>query len=198
MSESSIKYSCVYAADLRGGLRRRAKARAHLDLRLHALKSLCPPFAALLDNKISFTECVLGMINTLRRDGFQLHRVYAYSTVLHDVAQPSRSNTAVSSSVAQAALDWQGDQEDDLDDVEVLHLVKQLAATASFPTCLKIGGRSNSTPTTLVLAKIQSPTRPVVCMHLCPINVQLYCSQLQSNLDNMTLHNMTSFMRHDC
>jgi hypothetical protein len=113
------------------------------------------------------------MINTLRRDGFQLHKVYAYSTVLHDVGQTGRSDTAMLSLVAQAALDWQGDQEDDLNNVEVLHLLKQLAATVLFPTCLKIDGRTNPTPMTLVLANIQSPTKLVVCMHSCPINVQL-------------------------
>ncbi|KAG0606062.1 hypothetical protein M758_9G110300 [Ceratodon purpureus] len=83
---------------------------------------------------------------------FQLHRVCAHATVVHNCStiKPRHFNQ----DVEQAALNWQADPDDDLHEVEVFHHLKQLAATSPLIPELP---QQYANRTTLV-ASVQSPT----------------------------------------
>lgn len=70
---------------------------------------------------------------TFPNERYQLQRVYILATVLHNASKighvlPKFENCPRT----QHALDWQADQETDLDEVEVYKSLKQMAATINF------------------------------------------------------------------
>jgi hypothetical protein len=93
------------------------------------------------------------------RGRFQLHRVCAYATIVHNCSTFKRQR--FDPDVQQSALNWQADPDDDLHEVEVFHHLKQLAATSSL-----VPPEQASTTTTLVasalsptfLARVQDPS----------------------------------------
>jgi hypothetical protein len=85
---------------------------------------------------------------------FQLHRVYVYAVVsIHE-----HGSEPEDWGVERAALDWQADQDDDLEELEVYHNLKHLAVTR--PSVRRILSSSNGTnaATTTLVANVQSPT----------------------------------------
>lgn len=115
---------------------------------------------------------------------FQIHRVCAHATVIHDSSAFRRLLVARESLAKQEALDWQADQGDDLDEAEVFHHLQNQAATS--PLLLKTFSQTERTrSTTVLVASALSPSfsaatqgRPASSFH----RHSLRCSFLKRNL----------------
>jgi hypothetical protein len=106
-------------------------------------------------------EEVLGRVEG-GRERFQIHRVCAYATVAHDASTFRHLSRAIRAEpvrqVQQAALDWQADQEDELDEVEVFHHLKQMDAMSWSIAGASLASDRTAGMTTTLLASAQSPT----------------------------------------
>ncbi|KAG0562788.1 hypothetical protein KC19_9G171100 [Ceratodon purpureus] len=94
------------------------------------------------------------------RGRYELHKLHAYatawSTSLHNSSAMPAFELTTATPATQAALDWQADQDDVLDDLEVFHHLKHMATTYSFPEAPYDDGAMGASCTTLV-ASVQSP-----------------------------------------
>ncbi|KAG0561797.1 hypothetical protein KC19_9G092700 [Ceratodon purpureus] len=108
-----------------------------------------------------------------------LHRVCIYATIIHGGLTPAQCFEALErcdDSRERAALDWQAEQGDDEDEVEVLHHLKQLAAIRSAPmkpgiSC-SLESSASKAGTTSLVASVESqaftsctPERPPSSFH---------------------------------
>ncbi|KAG0561082.1 hypothetical protein KC19_9G035300 [Ceratodon purpureus] len=95
------------------------------------------------------------------RGRLQIHRICAHATVAHDASTFKHHSKSIRAEpirqVQQAALDWQPDQEDDLDKEEVFHHLKQLAAKDASMAGISLANDHIPGMTTL-LASAQCPT----------------------------------------
>ena len=95
------------------------------------------------------------------RGRFQIHRVCVYATIAHHGSAFRHLSQAIRTEpirqVQQAALDWQADQEDELDEVEVFHHLKELDAMSVSIAGASLASDRTAGMTTLV-ASAQSPT----------------------------------------
>jgi hypothetical protein len=91
----------------------------------------------------------------------QLHRVCVYAVVREFEHTPGREDAVVRDSENslysehdREARDWQADQDDDLDELEVLHHLKQLSAIK----WMLSSSNGNNAATATLVANVQSPT----------------------------------------
>jgi hypothetical protein len=113
---------------------------------------------------------------------FQIHRLCAHATVIHDASAFRQLLAARELTLAkQEALDWQADQGDDLDEGEVFKHLQQQAATS--PLLLQSLDHTNVATSTLVASAL-SPSfttrthgRPLSSFH----RRSLRCSFLRRN-----------------
>jgi hypothetical protein len=90
---------------------------------------------------------------------FQLHRVCIYAVVSMHAPHPNSFDVWKDTHlVDREALNWQADQDDDLDELEVYHNLKQLAVTSSSVRRILSSSNGNNAATTTLVATVQSPT----------------------------------------
>ena len=91
----------------------------------------------LLEQWMPRLECLLSTRNFENR--FQVHRVYACATILsQDEAKIAEISNEVSPfSVTQDALDWQREQDEDVDEDCVYHHLLQMSVAPSFPNAVR-------------------------------------------------------------
>ncbi|KAG0561827.1 hypothetical protein KC19_9G095300 [Ceratodon purpureus] len=124
----------------------------------------------------------------------QLHRVCVYATIIHgDLmdAQDFEALEGVGDSRERVALDWQSEQGDDEDEVEVLHHLKQLAAIRSAPkkpgiSC-SLESSASKAGTTSLVASVQSRAFTSCTQERPPSSFHRY-SVRQILLDNGSRH----------
>jgi hypothetical protein len=134
----------------------------HLSLSLSLSLSL--PMALAIDTQVLLDQFIPNeerMMDAGIGSGgrFQLHRVCIYAVVsIHEHGSEPEDAVVRDWESETAALDWQADQDDDLDELEVFHHLKQLAATRSRVRRMLSSRIGNHAATATLAANVQSPT----------------------------------------